>query len=450
VFLFFFISKALLKPMSLHDFTKNLHPAPIPTINPWLNAAKSLSKSKDTSRAETKADLANENNDIFKKKYDNNVEVLSKKKKDNQNNKNNIDTNNIRRVKQHMKHSHPKNRNIIDDVTETTIGIQSLEIDSKNHSENYNKNYNYAKKRKSRLNKSSFNFNHTHNNSRNNSYNKDFLNNSTSQQVQFIPNINNQNYIHPIHNDRNYNIPSFSTNFENSYLSFNDRMGSSPVLNSPPLAERPTIPTIVQQHENISAIIPPFHYYPMEQYPMQTIPISPMFYYGPGMTDNKEYYESRGTGFRFGQDQAKKERSRSEGGLVARSEISSRIGSISYGMPIARSFLNQNENNNINKNSNNNIKNDEKFDRLRNQIKFYFSVDNLCKDMYLRKQMDKQGYIPVQLIRGFSRVKVLSEGNFVLFDKVIESIEEIDKKRDEEGRIIEVRIKKGGEKWILK
>jgi len=41
------------------------------------------------------------------------------------------------------------------------------------------------------------------------------------------------------------------------------------------------------------------------------------------------------------------------------------------------------------------------------QIEYYFSVENLCKDLYLRTQMDEEGWIPLALIANFNRVKQL-------------------------------------------
>jgi hypothetical protein len=41
------------------------------------------------------------------------------------------------------------------------------------------------------------------------------------------------------------------------------------------------------------------------------------------------------------------------------------------------------------------------------QIQWYFSQDNLVKDVFLRKHMDGQGFVPVSLIAGFNRVQQL-------------------------------------------
>ncbi|KAI1314970.1 La ribonucleoprotein domain member 1 [Mortierella claussenii] len=42
------------------------------------------------------------------------------------------------------------------------------------------------------------------------------------------------------------------------------------------------------------------------------------------------------------------------------------------------------------------------------QMEYYFSVENLCKDVYMRNQMDAEGYVPLSLIANFNRVKHLT------------------------------------------
>lgn len=46
---------------------------------------------------------------------------------------------------------------------------------------------------------------------------------------------------------------------------------------------------------------------------------------------------------------------------------------------------------------------------MRHQIEYYFSADNLGNDIYLRRKMDAQGYIPLSSIAAFNRVKSLSQ-----------------------------------------
>jgi hypothetical protein len=42
---------------------------------------------------------------------------------------------------------------------------------------------------------------------------------------------------------------------------------------------------------------------------------------------------------------------------------------------------------------------------LMKQVDFYFSVDNLCKDVFLRQQMDQDGYCKLELIANFNLIK---------------------------------------------
>lgn len=42
------------------------------------------------------------------------------------------------------------------------------------------------------------------------------------------------------------------------------------------------------------------------------------------------------------------------------------------------------------------------------QVEYYFSVENLCKDLYLRRNMDSEGWVPVGLLADFNRVKALT------------------------------------------
>ncbi|OAP54421.1 hypothetical protein AYL99_11522 [Fonsecaea erecta] len=48
------------------------------------------------------------------------------------------------------------------------------------------------------------------------------------------------------------------------------------------------------------------------------------------------------------------------------------------------------------------------------QIEYYFSIDNLCKDLFLRKHMDGQGYVPLSVIANFKRIKTLTEDNMTI------------------------------------
>ncbi|CAE6533389.1 unnamed protein product [Rhizoctonia solani] len=42
------------------------------------------------------------------------------------------------------------------------------------------------------------------------------------------------------------------------------------------------------------------------------------------------------------------------------------------------------------------------------QVEYYFSIQNMCQDLYLRQQMDNQGWIPISTIGSFNRLRKLT------------------------------------------
>ncbi|XP_024528779.1 la-related protein 1A isoform X1 [Selaginella moellendorffii] len=50
------------------------------------------------------------------------------------------------------------------------------------------------------------------------------------------------------------------------------------------------------------------------------------------------------------------------------------------------------------------------------QIEYYFSVENLCRDIFLRSNMDHQGFIPVSTIASFNRVRSLTSDTSIILD----------------------------------
>lgn len=62
---------------------------------------------------------------------------------------------------------------------------------------------------------------------------------------------------------------------------------------------------------------------------------------------------------------------------------------------------------------------------LRHQLEYYFSIENLCKDMYLRQRMDSQGFVPLLFIAAFKRMRELSPDTSLL-RSVCEESNEID------------------------
>eukprot|EP01090_Pellita_catalonica_P014705 TRINITY_DN3809_c0_g1_i2.p1 TRINITY_DN3809_c0_g1~~TRINITY_DN3809_c0_g1_i2.p1 ORF type:complete len:628 (+),score=108.65 TRINITY_DN3809_c0_g1_i2:666-2549(+) len=45
---------------------------------------------------------------------------------------------------------------------------------------------------------------------------------------------------------------------------------------------------------------------------------------------------------------------------------------------------------------------------LNHSSEYYLSVENLCKDLYLRKHMDMEGFVPLALLAGFNRLKTIT------------------------------------------
>ncbi|KAI9319502.1 hypothetical protein BX666DRAFT_2120213 [Dichotomocladium elegans] len=78
------------------------------------------------------------------------------------------------------------------------------------------------------------------------------------------------------------------------------------------------------------------------------------------------------------------------------------------------------------------------------QIEYYFSIDNLCKDLFLRGKMDSQGYVDLQILGNFNRVKTLTTNNELIRDALrLSSVVELSPDSDK------VRRKESWEMWIL-
>jgi la-related protein 1 len=81
------------------------------------------------------------------------------------------------------------------------------------------------------------------------------------------------------------------------------------------------------------------------------------------------------------------------------------------------------------------------------QLEYYFSIDNLCKDVYLRKHMDSQGFVFLNFISNFKRIQALTQEYDLLYYACYES-EIIEQVRGEDG-VDRMRRKEGWEKWVL-
>uniref|UniRef100_A0A1D5QA34 La ribonucleoprotein 1, translational regulator n=1 Tax=Macaca mulatta TaxID=9544 RepID=A0A1D5QA34_MACMU len=68
-------------------------------------------------------------------------------------------------------------------------------------------------------------------------------------------------------------------------------------------------------------------------------------------------------------------------------------------------------------------------DYIKRQIEYYFSVDNLERDFFLRRKMDADGFLPITLIASFHRVQALTTDISLIFaalkdSKVVEIVDE--------------------------
>lgn len=83
-------------------------------------------------------------------------------------------------------------------------------------------------------------------------------------------------------------------------------------------------------------------------------------------------------------------------------------------------------------------------DYTKKQIEYYFSEENLQRDFFLRRKMQKGGWIPISLIASFHRVQALTQ-NVTL---IIEAIQESDKLELSEDKL-HVRGKNDPDKWPI-
>ncbi|GJJ75070.1 la-related protein 1 [Entomortierella parvispora] len=76
------------------------------------------------------------------------------------------------------------------------------------------------------------------------------------------------------------------------------------------------------------------------------------------------------------------------------------------------------------------------------QMEYYFSIENLCKDVYMRNQMDSEGWVPLSLVANFNRVKNLTTDH-ALIKETLKSSKVIELQGD--------RIRKRGDwaSWIF-
>ncbi|BFZ58405.1 hypothetical protein PYCC9005_005467 [Savitreella phatthalungensis] len=76
------------------------------------------------------------------------------------------------------------------------------------------------------------------------------------------------------------------------------------------------------------------------------------------------------------------------------------------------------------------------------QVEYYFSIDNLCKDVYLRSHMDDAGFVDLEVLAGFNRLRAICP----TVDGVKRACEELGSVEVLEGK---VRTRNEPERWVL-
>ncbi|KAL8736153.1 MAG: hypothetical protein Q9166_000308 [cf. Caloplaca sp. 2 TL-2023] len=81
------------------------------------------------------------------------------------------------------------------------------------------------------------------------------------------------------------------------------------------------------------------------------------------------------------------------------------------------------------------------------QMEYYFSVDNLCKDLYLRKHMDSQGFVFLSVLAKFNRIRQLTQ-DLELIRYVCLNSPQIEFRTGSDGND-RLRKRDGWQQWIL-
>ncbi|KAF7719315.1 HTH La-type RNA-binding domain-containing protein [Penicillium ucsense] len=81
------------------------------------------------------------------------------------------------------------------------------------------------------------------------------------------------------------------------------------------------------------------------------------------------------------------------------------------------------------------------------QLEYYFSVDNMCKDMFLRRHMDSQGFVPLAVVAGFKRMRTLTE-DFEMLRHVSRGLRNVEYQMGEDG-VDRLRPREKWAQWVL-
>lgn len=80
------------------------------------------------------------------------------------------------------------------------------------------------------------------------------------------------------------------------------------------------------------------------------------------------------------------------------------------------------------------------------QVEYYFSIDNLCKDTYLRMCMDSQGFVPLGVIASFKRMQEIADYQIIRIACDTSPLIEFIVTEDGQDKI---RRRENWEQWVL-
>ncbi|GAV28309.1 hypothetical protein PMKS-001780 [Pichia membranifaciens] len=456
--------------MSLHDVTKNLQPAPVPVANPWCDASKKLSSTKKlnssrvvSSSGKDELRIAIVENpkprqekplfDFGKQKgkesvkaaVGDNIEIKieaidttvdSNDKTTTYLNENGIlnqghhHANYNKSKKNTQKYVENELENAEGKLKETTNSFQLLQLNSKqiggvsvNNADNHN-----------------INSNNNYNENRNNHYP------TYQKKTRHSFSNNNRNYspgVPPIPLPMGFGQPFYPGMYQNNNGSNTSKPVSPDNNSNSSNAFLSNRRMSMPQYDR--AMLPNRHYYPYmcngfyppmpDHLGMQQMPLPSRVYYG------QQFNETNIHDMRVPVPMVLPNGVTNGVPIPISPQLpvyNQQYGSIRGNVP----FPNMNS-------PVSHVVEDERLNQLIYQIRYYFSVENLCKDMYLRRQMDEKGFIPISLIKGFSRVRTLSQGVPSVVDYVIDHIDIIEKREFDDSDDYKIRLREGWEKWLL-
>ena len=65
---------------------------------------------------------------------------------------------------------------------------------------------------------------------------------------------------------------------------------------------------------------------------------------------------------------------------------------------------------------------DQILSAVKQQVEYYFSVENLCRDLFLRSKMDpEEGWIALSVIASFNRIRMMTPDPNMIYEALVGS-----------------------------